>query len=155
MIISETKCDEMETDFEVSIKEECSQNNDLTKNYDLSSTSQPIKKENNTDMLNQNQVTPYSKNVYDSKKVEGCSTNLTKKALRSSIASAENPCKKVKNDFDSSKVNLDVFKYDVRVNLERFDQENTQKLDNFKQTLRTSKRFKTETNIPPFKDLNF
>lgn len=152
MLINETECNELGTNSEVSRTEKCSQHVNLTKSYDLSLTSQPIKKENNTDMFDQNHVTPYLTNVYDNKRVER-STSETKRTLRSSIISVENHCKKVKkNEFGLSKVGLNFLNYDVRV--ERFDQENTQKFDGFKQKLRTSKRFKTETKMPPFKDLN-
>lgn len=154
MLINETESYEIGTNSEVSTKEECSQNVYVTKNYDLSLTSQPNKKENNTDMFDQNRVTPYSTNVHDNERVER-STSENKRTLRSSISSEEKYYKNVKiNYFDSSKVNLNFLNYGVRVNVERCDQENTQKFDGFKQKLRTSKRFKTETKIPPFKDLN-
>lgn len=155
MLINETECNEIGTNSDVSIKEECSQNVNLTKSNDLSLTSQPIEKDNITNMFDQNHVTSYSTNVFDNIRVER-SAGDTKRTLRSSINSVENHSKKIKkNDFDPSIVSLNFLNYDVRVSVERYDQENTQKFDDFKQKLRTSKRFKTETKIPPFKDLNY
>lgn len=152
MHIDETEFKIIGANSEVSIKEQCSQNDNLMKNYDLSLNSQSNKKENNTDIFDQNYVIPNTTNIFDNEKVEE-STSETKRKLRSSINSE---CYKSikKNDHDPSKDNSNFLLYGIGVNVERYDQENTQKFDNFRQKLRTSKRFKTETKIPPFKDLN-